>query len=156
MSLLDSNPVNPASRKRIAIIIANPSVSTTTGGPVGFWWSELTHPFLAFTDAGYTVDVFSPLGGACTADTMSDPNDASGYSRTDLISQGFIHTPEYVARIENTRPVSDIAVDDFDAIVVAGGQSPMFPFEDATGLHATFAAFFEAGKTVMERVGAAA
>jgi len=34
----------------------------------------------------------------------------------------------------------------FDAIVVAGGQAPMFTFEGASDLHAKFAAFFEAGK----------
>lgn len=77
---------------------------------------------------------------------MSDPNDASGYSRTDLISQGFIHTPELKALVDDTRKVADLEVDAFDAIVVAGGQAPMFAFEGATALHAKFAAFFESGK----------
>ena len=146
MSLQDPNVVNRRAPKRVAIVIANPAVSTTTGWPVGFWWSELSHPYLAFHEAGYEVEVFSPDGGACQADGMSDPNDPSGYSRTDLISQGFIHTPELRARVEATRPVAAIAVDDFDAIVVAGGQAPMFTFEGATALHTTFAAFLEAGK----------
>lgn len=44
MSLKDPNPVNAARPKRVAVVIANPAVSTTTGWPVGFWWSELTHP----------------------------------------------------------------------------------------------------------------
>ncbi|WFP77019.1 hypothetical protein [Mesorhizobium sp. WSM4906] len=44
MSVRDPNPVNGRKPKRVAIIIANPAVSTTTGWPVGFWWSELTHP----------------------------------------------------------------------------------------------------------------
>lgn len=146
MSLQDPNVVNPNAKKRIAIVIANPAVSSTTGWPVGFWWSELTHPYHAFHEAGYEVQVFSPAGGACQADGMSDPNDASGYSKTDLISQGFIHTPELRALVDNTRPVADIDVAAFDAIVVAGGQAPMFSFEGATELHAKFAAFFEAGK----------
>lgn len=146
MSLQDPNVVNARARKRVAIVIANPAVSTTTGWPVGFWWSELTHPYLAFHEAGYEVAVFSPAGGACQADGMSDPNDASGYSKTDLISQGFIHTPELKALVENTGRVADIDVAAFDAIVVAGGQAPMFTFEGATDLHAKFAAFFEAGK----------
>jgi putative intracellular protease/amidase len=146
MSLQDPNVVNPRAKKRVAIVIANPAVSSTTGWPVGFWWSELSHPYLAFHEAGYEVAVFSPAGGACVADAMSDPNDASGYSKTDLVSQGFIHTPELMALVQNTRPVAEIAVADFDAIVVAGGQAPMFTFEGATELHATFAAFFEAGK----------
>jgi putative intracellular protease/amidase len=146
MSLRDPNPVNPQARKRVAIVIANPAVSTTTGWPVGFWWSELTHPYHVFSEVGYGVEVFSPNGGACLADSMSDPNDASGYSKTDLISQGFIHTPELKAQVDHTRPVADIDVAAFDAIVVAGGQAPMFSFQQATDLHATFAAFLEAGK----------
>lgn len=146
MSLRDPNPVNPKAPKRVAIVIANPAVSTTTGWPVGFWWSELTHPWHRFSEAGYEVEVFSPDGGRCEADAMSDPNDASGYSRTDLVSQGFIHTPELRALVESTKPVREIALERFDAIVVAGGQAPMFNFEAATGLHAKFVAFFEAGK----------
>src|SRR6266702_4524402 len=37
------------STRRILIVVANPSVSTTTGWPVGFWASELIHPYDAFT-----------------------------------------------------------------------------------------------------------
>ena len=146
MSLRDANAVHPTARKRIAMVIANPAVSTTTGWPVGFWWSELTHPCLAFEEAGYEVEVFSPEGGKCVADAMSDPNDASGYSKTDLISQGFIHTPERMALVGDTRRVEAIDVARFDAIVVAGGQAPMFSFENATALHAKFVEFYQAGK----------
>jgi putative intracellular protease/amidase len=146
MSLKDPNVVNPRARKRVAIVIANPAVSATTGWPVGFWWSELTHPYHQFAEKGYEVEVFSPEGGRCEADAMSDPNDPSGYSRTDLVSQGFIHTPELKALVENTRPVREIELARFDAIVVAGGQSPMFTLEGATDLHRKFAEFFEAGK----------
>lgn len=146
MSLKDPNVSNPQARKRVAIVIANPAVSTTTGWPVGFWWSELTHPYLAFEEAGYEIEIFSPEGGRCEADAMSDPNDPSGYSKTDLVSQGFIHTPELKALVDNTQKVADLKVDRFDAIVVAGGQAPMFTFEKASALQAKFVAFYEAGK----------
>lgn len=140
-----ASPSAPA-RRRIALVLANPAVSTTTGWPVGFWWSELTHPWLAFADAGYEVVLFSPDGGRIEADAMSDPDDASGYSRHDLISRGFLHTPELRALLDATGRVADIDVAAFDAILVAGGQSPMFSFEAATGLHAKFGAFHDAGK----------
>lgn len=146
MSLKDPNVRNAGARRRVAIVIANPATSTTTGWPVGFWWSELTHPFHVFTEVGYEVEVFSPNGGRCRADGMSDPNDASGYSKTDLISQGFIHTPELMALVDDTKRVADLDVAAFDAIVVAGGQAPMFNFEAATDLHRKFVAFHEAGK----------
>jgi len=93
MSLKNVNVLNPRAPKRVAIVISNPAVSTTTGWPVGFWWSELTHPYYVFVERGYEVEVFSPAGGKCEPDAMSDPNDVSGYSSTDLTSQGFIHTP---------------------------------------------------------------
>jgi putative intracellular protease/amidase len=98
MSLQDPNSVNSTRPKRIAIVIANPGVSTTTGWPVGFWWAELSHPYLAFVDCGYEIEIFSPNGGACEADALSDPRDASGYSASDLISLGFIMTPRLVRR----------------------------------------------------------
>ncbi len=146
MSLKDPNLVNAKAPKRVALVIANPAVSTTTGWPVGFWWSELTHPFHVFSEKGYALEIFSPDGGKCEADGMSDPNDASGYSKTDLISQGFIHTAELKALVENTKKVSDIDVKQFDAIVVAGGQAPMFNFEQAEALQKKFVEFYEAGK----------
>jgi hypothetical protein len=37
--------LNAVNSKKVAIVISNPAVSTTTGWPAGFWWSELTHPF---------------------------------------------------------------------------------------------------------------
>lgn len=146
MSLKNVNVSNPSKRKRVAIVIANPAVSTTTGWPVGFWWSELTHPYFRFEEQGYQTEVFSPDGGKCEADGMSDPRDASGYSSSDLISMGFISTPSLAALVENTRKVADIDVQKFDAIVVAGGQAPMFTYEGATGLQRKFVEFYEAGK----------
>jgi putative intracellular protease/amidase len=146
MSLKDPNVVNPKSKKRVAIVIANPTVSATTGWPVGFWWSELTHPFYVFTEKGYEVEIFSPNGGKCEADGMSDPRDASGYSASDLITMGFVNTPALVKLVAETRKVSEIDVSKFDAIVVAGGQAPMYSFEGATSLHKKFVEFYEAGK----------
>ena len=146
MSLRDPNVVNKNRPKRVAIVIANPATSTTTGWPVGFWWSELTHPYHAFQEAGYEVEFFSPDGGACAADGMSDPRDASGYSATDLISMGFLSTPSLAALVDKTKPVSEINVARFDAIVVAGGQAPMFTFDKAVALHKKFVEFYEAGK----------
>jgi putative intracellular protease/amidase len=146
MSLRDPNVVDPKKKKRVAIVIANPAVSTTTQWPVGFWWSELTHPYYVMTEAGYEVEIFSPKGGKCEADAMSDPRDASGYSSTDLVSMGFIATPKLAALVEKTKPASEIDVRAFDAIIVAGGQAPMFTYEQATDLQRKFVEFYEAGK----------
>jgi putative intracellular protease/amidase len=146
MSLRNHNVVNTNAKKRVAIVIANPTVSTTTGWPVGFWWAELTHPYSAFVEAGYEVEVFSVDGGQCQADAMSNPHDDSGYSASDLISAGFMAMSDLAALVENTQSVANIKVSDFDALVVAGGQAPMFTFEQATDLHSKFVEFYESGK----------
>ena len=70
--------------KKVLIVVANPSTSTTLGWPVGFWAAELTHPYLELTERGIEVTIASPNGG----------------------------------KVE------------FDAIMVAGGQSPMFTFRE--------------------------
>jgi len=146
MSLKDPNIVNAKKTKRVAVVLSNPAVSTTTGWPVGFWWSELSHPFFFLTEKGYAVDIFSPDGGKCEADAMSDPRDPSGYSDSDIVSLGFLSTPKLAALVENTRKVAAIDVGAYDAIVVAGGQGPMFTFERAIDLHLKFVEFYEAGK----------
>jgi putative intracellular protease/amidase len=146
LSHKDLNPVNRKSPKRVAIVISNPVVSTTTGWPVGFWWSELSHPYFRFTELGYQAEIFSPEGGACAADARSDPEDASQWQAEDVISRGYKHDPDFMNLVQNTKTVDEISLDAFDAIVVAGGEGPMFTMEKATNLHAKFAEFFEAGK----------
>jgi putative intracellular protease/amidase len=146
MSLKNPNAANPKRAKRIAIVLANPALSTTTGWPVGFWWSELTHPYFVLTEKGYEVEIYSPNGGKCHPDAISDPRDPSGYSSSDLISMGFLSMPRLANLIDNTKRVSEIDVTTFDAILVAGGQAPMFTFEQATDLHRKFVEFFEAGR----------
>jgi putative intracellular protease/amidase len=145
MSLKDPNVVNATKRKRIAIVISNPATSSTTGWPVGFWWSELAHPYFWFAEQGYEVRVFSPRGGACEADKMSDPR-PQRLSAEDLISRGFIAHPELSQLVNDTASVDDLDPNAFDAIVVTGGQGPMFTFEGATNLQRTFVEFYERGK----------
>jgi putative intracellular protease/amidase len=98
------------------------------------------------TEKGFEVEIYSPNGGKCEADAMSDPRDASGYSSSDLISMGFLSTPKLAALVDTTRKVSEIDPTKFEAIIVAGGQAPMFTFERATDLHRKFVEFFETGR----------
>jgi putative intracellular protease/amidase len=88
-----ANVTNPVQPKRILLVAANAAVSPVTQWPVGFWWAELTHPCWEFTEAGYTVEIRSPDGGALQADGYSDPEDVSGYSAHDILSLGFKKSP---------------------------------------------------------------
>ncbi len=137
---------NPTSRPRVLMVVANPGVSTTLGWPVGFWAAELFHPFYEFTQKRYTVTIASPEGGKVEVDGLSDPRDDSKWSADDLISMGALNTPEVTARLQNTPALRDLNLADYDALVVCGGQGPMFQFRDHEDLKQTIAAFYEARK----------
>ena len=138
--------LNPERPKRIAIVASNPSVSGQTGWPIGFWWSELTHPYWAFVEHGYHVDIYSPNGGKLVADNWSDPRDESRYSATDLISLGFISSPDHMKLIENSKSISQLEPPGYDAVLFVGGQAPMYTFYSDTRVHALASAIYQGGK----------
>ena len=132
--------------KKVLMVVADPATSTTTGWPAGFWASELFHPWYEFREAGYDVTVASPSGGKVELDAMSDPRDESRYSADDVLSLGFLSSPELMAALEDTPALADLDLEPFDAIVVCGGQSPMFTFRDDAGLQSAIARFYESGR----------
>ena len=131
-----------ASPKKVLLVVANPSTSTTTGWPVGFWASELSHAWWEFREAGLECVIASPAGGRVEVDALSDPNDESGYSADDVLSRGFLADPECRALLEDTPALTDLDLLDFDALYVAGGQSPMFTFRSNEPLLAALDAFW--------------
>jgi putative intracellular protease/amidase len=132
--------------KRVLMVVANPTTSTTTGWPVGFWASELFHPLYEFTETGYDVTVASPDGGPVQVDAMSDPRDESHYSAQDVLSLGYLSSEEQTAVLRDTPRLADLDLEAYDAIVVCGGQSPMFSFRDNADLQAALRRFYEAEK----------
>jgi putative intracellular protease/amidase len=143
---VNANVTNPDRKKKVLLIAANPTSSPTTGWPIGFWWAELTHPYWAFTEAGYEVEIRSPKGGALQADGYSDPEDASGYSAHDILSLGFKKSRAHAALLDDTKSIEAAKAADYDALFVAGGQSPMVTFRGAAKLQKLVADFYEAGK----------
>jgi putative intracellular protease/amidase len=137
---------NPEKPKRVAIVASNPATSKQTGWPIGFWWGELTHPYWEFVESGYQVEIFSPDGGKLEGDSWSDPRDSSKYSADDLLSLGFICSAEHMALVNGSKPISDLKLDNFDGILFAGGQGPMYTFFNDERAQRLAAQFYEAGK----------
>ena len=138
--------LNPDKPKRVVIVASNRAVSKQTGWPIGFWWSELTHPYWEMTEHGYQVDVASPDGGKLEGDNWSDPRDESGYSAHDLISLGFINSPQHRKLTDDSKPIHDIRLGDYDGAFFVGGQGPMYTFFNDERVHKVVADFYEAGK----------
>src|SRR3954454_16748749 len=94
--------------KRVLIVVANPTVSTTLGWPVGFWAAEATHPYYELTEHVVELTIARPDGGKVTFDGSSDPRDESRWASEDLITMGFVNTPECMALLESTPRLADL------------------------------------------------
>lgn len=131
---------------KILMIASNPSVSKTTGWPIGVWFAELTHPYWVFSDAGYTVDIGSLEGGEIKFDGYSDPEDESKYAAFDYISLGFKKDAQKMALTKNTLKLVNINPADYKAIFVCGGQGPMYTMYKNPELLKFVSEFYQSGK----------
>lgn len=138
--------VDVLGKKRILIVASNPTVSETTGGRAGFWWAEVTHSYWEFVNRGYETVIASPDGGALEADPASDPRDKSRLMAEDILTLGFINSPDHAPLVQKTPALSDVSLDDFNAIFLAGGQGPMYTFARDPRVHELVASCYEQGK----------
>jgi putative intracellular protease/amidase len=135
-----------STRKKVLIVVSNPAVATTVGWNVGFWGAELTHPYYELSQSGVEVTIASPDGGKVQMDSLSDPRDESKWSSEDLITMGFVNTPELMTLLDDTPKLADLALSEYDAIMVAGGLAPMFTFRDNAAVHNAVRHFYESEK----------
>lgn len=131
---------------KILMVASSPAISQQTGWPIGFWAAELTHPLRVFQEAGYDVELVSTEGGKLVMDTYSDPTDANGYSAHDVISLGYMQRQWFNDWLENTKKLTEVDPQAYDAIFLVGGQGPMYTFRGNAALQQLFAAFYENGK----------
>src|SRR5262249_58526979 len=144
-------------QKRVLILVANPTTAATVGWRVGFWAAELTHPYYELTERGVEVTIASPDGGKVEMDALSDPRDPSKWSSEDLITMGFVNTPELMALLEDTPKLSDLDLDGFDGAMVAGGLAPLLTFRENEHEHDALRPFYESEKpTCIHHHGTAA
>lgn len=137
---------NAGNNGKILMIASNPSVSATTGWPIGVWYAELTHPYWVFSEAGYTVDIASLEGGEIKFDGFSDPEDESKYAAFDYISLGFKKDATKMALTKNTIKLSTVDPDDYKAIFVCGGQGPMYTMYKNPEILRFVSSFYQTGK----------
>jgi putative intracellular protease/amidase len=134
--------------KRVLIVVANPTTATTVGWRVGFWGAELTHPYYELTERGVAVTIASPNGGKVEMDALSDPRDPSKWSATDLITMGFVNSPELMALLEKTPKLADEKLGSYDALMVAGGLAPMFSYRENGDVKRAILHFYDAEKPI--------
>ncbi len=137
---------NAGHNGKVLMIVSNPTVSKQTGWPIGAWYAEVSHPYWAFMEAGYAVDIASPDGGEVKFDSFSDPEDPSKYAAFDYVSLGFKKDPAKMQMMKHTLKLSMVDPNNYKAIFLCGGQGPMYTFIDNNELQKFFADFYQSGK----------
>ena len=133
-------------KKRILIVASDPTDAQNTGERAGFWWAEVTHSYWEFVSQGYDAVIASPDGGRLEPDSWSDPRDESKLMAEDILTLGFINSPEHAALVQNAPALAEVSLDDFTAIFLAGGQGPMYTFFSDKRVHELVVACYEQRK----------
>lgn len=92
-----------------------------TGKKTGFWVEEFANPYYNLLDKGAHITIATPKGGAAPIDPSSDSPDAATEA-----TKRFDNDAEAKARIANTKVLSEINPDDFDAVFYPGGHGPLW------------------------------
>ena len=128
---------------KILIIVTNAGEYEAAGYRTGLWLGELTHFHDHVTDHGFTTDIASPAGGYVPI----DPESLSAQMLGELGTGERYRDREFMNLLQNTKKVSEVNVDDYDAIYFTGGHGVMFDFRGGD-LGALTAQFHDSGRIV--------
>ena len=106
---------------RILIVLTSHSALGTTGLKTGFWVEEFTAPYYVLLDAGAVITIASPLGGQPPVDPKSELKEAQTNT-----TKRFYADLNAVDKVANTKKLSDIKIDDYDAVFYPGGHGPLW------------------------------
>jgi putative intracellular protease/amidase len=64
-------------------------------------------------------------------------------------AQPWVHfSREHLRLVETSKPIADLTINEFDAVLLIGGQGPMYTFFNDERVHRMAAQFYEAGKVL--------
>ncbi|MEM1125706.1 MAG: type 1 glutamine amidotransferase domain-containing protein [Bacteroidota bacterium] len=137
-----------AGQGRVLAVVTSHDQLGDTGYPTGYWISELAHPYLALTRAGYDVDVASPQGGAAPLDAWSDPRSDAAQNPGDFVSTGFLLNDLTRLKVEHTQRLADIDPAEYLGLFFVGGYGGAYDLADDPDVARLTRAVWEAGGVV--------
>ena len=106
---------------KILIILTSHSELGDTGLKTGFWIEEFAAPYYTLKDAGAIITLASPKGGQ----PPIDPTSAEQVNETED-TRRFDNDQPVQQLLANTKILSEISADDFDAVFYPGGHGPLW------------------------------
>lgn len=128
----------------VLMIVTSNAQMGPGGKATGIWAEELAVPYYALTDAGVTVTLASPLGGAVPIDAGSLQPLGQNPAAVDrmLADEALQHT------LSHTSTASSHRGSDFDAVFFPGGHGTMWDLPTDAGVTRAVESAFLAGKFI--------
>ncbi|MCX5264285.1 type 1 glutamine amidotransferase domain-containing protein [Streptomyces sp. NBC_00199] len=130
--------------KRILIIVTSTGEYEKVGYRTGLWLGELTHFYDVAEQAGFELTVASIEGGPVPL----DPESLAHNVLSDLGTDKRYADRAFMDTLRDVVAVSEVDVDDYDAIYLTGGHGVMFDFHQSQALETLIARFHESGRIV--------
>lgn len=106
---------------KILMVLTSHSELGNTGKKTGFWVEEFAAPYYTLKDAGATITIASPKGGH----PPIDPSSTEPANQTDATHR-FDKDDNLQALLAQTKKLSEVSADDFDAVFYPGGHGPLW------------------------------
>ncbi|WP_326633218.1 type 1 glutamine amidotransferase domain-containing protein [Streptomyces sp. NBC_01761] len=133
-----------AATKRILVIVTNVDEYKKSGMRTGLWLGELTHFWDVAEPSRFSMDIASPSGGKVPL----DPESLSHEVLEELNTGKRYENRRFMDLLEDTKKISEVNVEDYDAIYLTGGHGVMFDFPQSQDLESLMAKFYETGRVV--------
>lgn len=111
----------------ILMVLTSHNELGETGEKTGFWLEEFTSPYYAFLDAGAEITLASPMGGKPPVDARSQETSAQTED-----TERFQNDKAAQAILANSRKLSTIYANDFDAVFYPGGHGPLWDLAESS------------------------
>jgi len=106
---------------KILIVLTSHGALGNTGHKTGFWMEEFAAPYYTLKDAGAEIVLASPHGGQ----PPIDPTSAEPDNQTEATKR-FDSDKDLQHLLAQTKKLSEVAADDFDAVFYPGGHGPLW------------------------------
>ena len=125
-------------KNKVLFVVTNHNELGNTGKKTGYFLREVSYPYKAITEAGYSIDFVSPKGGPAPMDPNSNDMD-------DEVNKAFTDDAEIMNRLQSTMSPDKTNPEDYDGIMYAGGHGTVWDFPDSEGLAKIGVSIYERG-----------
>ncbi len=129
---------------KVLIVLTSHSALGNTGLKTGFWIEEFAAPYYTLKDAGAAITIASPKGGQ----PPIDPKSAEPANQTEATKR-FDKDENLQHLLANTKILSEISADDFDAVFYPGGHGPLWDLTNDANSIKLIENFWSAKKPVV-------